>query len=273
MKKNFYLVSILLVIITISYFYNAIENNSLTADFISIIEQMIIFIILFYTYKKAERFRNNWLMLSIACFSGLISDCLWIYNTYVFLVNPVKIDLFLYLYLIPNICILIAMFIYFIKQRDRWNLVQLFSDVFTTVVIIIYIAWKVFFYRYVDFITGSSTEIVINILYNVTDLISIVMAIVVLMSSVNLRKSQTLKIIVLGILVFTLGDLIYSYQSLNDLYVENNISDFTYIFSLAIFSYAGLYELYKPTTHRKEDISLGVYENTRNDKLSLALFI
>lgn len=274
MKKNkFYLVSILLVIITISYFYNAIENNSFVADFISIIEQIIIFIILLYTYKKAERFRNNWLMLSIACFSWLISDCLWIYNTYVFLVNPVKIDLYLYLYLIPNICILIAMFIYFIKQRDRWNLVQLFLDVFTTVVIIIYIAWKVFFYRYVDFITGSSTEIVINILYNVTDLISIVMAIVVLISSVNLRKSQTLKIIVLGILVFTLGDLIYSYQSLNNLYVENNISDFTYIFSLAIFSYAGLYELYKPTTHRKEDIRLGVYENTRNDKLSLALFI
>ena len=103
-----------------------------------------------------------------------------------------------------------------------------------------------------DFLNEISTEIVINILYNISDLISISMTIVVFMSSVNLRKSQTLKIIALGILVFTLGDLIYSYQSLNNLYVENNISDFTYIFSLAIFSYAGLYELYKPTTIEKK---------------------
>lgn len=274
MKKNkFYLLSLLLVIITISYFYNSVENNSLAANFISIIEEIIISIILFYTYKKAKCFRINWLMLFITCFSWLILDCLWIYNTNVLLVDPVKMDLFLYLYLIPNTCILTAMFLYFIKQRDRWNLVQLFLDVFTTVVIIIYIAWKVFFHRYVDFLSGGSTEIVINILYNVTDLISIVMAIVILIYSVHSRKSQILKIVVLGIIVFTLGDLIYSYQSLNNIYVENNISDFTYILSLAIFSYAGLYELYKPTTPRKEDISLGIYENTRNAKLSLAVFI
>ena len=146
MKKNkFYLLSVLLVIITIFYFYNSIENNSFAADFISIFEEIIIFIILFYTYKKAEYFRNNWLMISIACFSWLISDCLWIYYTYVLLLNPVNMNLFLYLYLIPNICILISIFIYFIKQKNRWNLVQLFLDVFTTLVIIIYIAWKYFF--------------------------------------------------------------------------------------------------------------------------------
>lgn len=272
-KSKFYLISALLFAIMMLYFYSSLENSSFQADSISILEEIIIFIILFYTYKKISYFKINWLYLSMACFSWLISDCIWMYYTYVLSINPVKSILLLYLYLIPNICILSSVFLYFIKQKNKWNSVQLFLDVVTILILISDIAWNLFFEKHVNLSIGISQAAVVNIIYNVTDFLALAMILVVLLSSATSRKSQSFKMLSLGVIVFTLGDLIYAYQSLNNLYVSNNISDFTYIFSLTLFSFAGLCELYKPTIVRKEHMNYGIDENIRNGKISIVMLI
>lgn len=271
-KSKLYLIISLLLSILILYFFSSYKN-SYVANIISTVEEIIIVIAMIYTYKKINFFKVNWLILSMAAFSCLISDSIWAYYSDVLNINLVNNNFILYFDLIPNFCILLSIFLFFIKQKNKWNSVQLFLDISTFIIMTCFIAWKIFFSNYFNILGGITQASIVNIVYIITDFLAFSMIMVILISSEYARRSISFKIISLGIIVFTLGDLIFSYQSLNNLYIQNNISDFTYMISLVVFSISGLYELYMPNENMDKIVHSDIEKNIRSSKLSLILLI
>lgn len=71
----------------------------------NIIFPMISFFISYFLIviaKKVDRYKISWVLLSLSCFSLGICDLLWEIYDFILKINPQNVDLFMYIYIIPN---------------------------------------------------------------------------------------------------------------------------------------------------------------------------
>jgi len=231
MKKilKFLIIPLLIAYIISSY------TSSVLADIVAPIYMFSISMIIYIQSKKIEKLKIVWKILALAMLSWGISDMLWAYFAIFTSLDPNEMDLFIYLYLITDIFLLINASIYFVKNINKWNRLQLLLDA-TVIAIISFSLGSALFFSKMDFSEIMLADIVATVGYLTIDILILIIIVTMVASSRYRKIKVSIKYMTIGYLVYVLADLFYidSYYSL--IYMPNSISDV--IFMIAFFLFA-----------------------------------
>lgn len=270
-KKKFIVKSSILALGILAYYVICMLGMDTVSNIISPLLLFVSTYYIYYAYKNTYEIHVSWMFLSLACLSYGIGDLLWAYYAIVLKVDPTRITMFSYLYIIPNIFIAAAVLAYFLTYFRKWDIVQLGLDFIATMTIGISLLWVIIFKDNFSTALLFHSENLAIFLYILTDFIA-VSNIFIMFISVRRRKiSDTLKLIIISVFLYTGADLVNSYQMLNNTYKPNSLIDVVFIFALMLFAFASVLELYKPSKHPK-DIEFSLPENIgKNSKIRLLL--
>lgn len=227
--------------------------------------------ILFYTAHKTKRLKISWNLLGLACSSWAIADILGAVYALVFGIDSETVDMFMYLYLLPNLFIAAAAAMYFYSQKHLWNTLQLILDVLVTVSVAVTIIFVIFLDHHFESLMSLDTDSITVFLYILSDFFALGILFVVYVSTQSPKMSNTLRSFILGIALYTAADLYYSYQIFHDSYVTNSIVDTAFIASLFILAGSGLLEIHKPTEEAVSTQNIVLGTGRRHHKKALLL--
>ncbi|HEY5467006.1 MAG TPA: hypothetical protein VIL27_08250, partial [Clostridia bacterium] len=97
-------------------------------------------------FRKAPRFRAALIFIAVYFLSWAMVDTLWAWYDLVLGIDPENLDLFMYLYILPNLFLALAVIAFLADQLKRLNRAQYLLDLTLTVVMGISFIW-VLFYR------------------------------------------------------------------------------------------------------------------------------
>ncbi|KJZ85988.1 GGDEF domain-containing protein [Clostridium sp. IBUN22A] len=221
------------------YFISTVYESSFWGDILSPVGTIIAFIMLFYVYKKSTGMHLIWLFLSLSALFWTMSDIAWAICELILVVNPPNIKIFNFLYLIPNVFILISVLMFFVKISKKFNRIQFLLDIVAISYSSIIIFWNLLMHNsFIAFI--RSLDNLILFLYMVSDCI-IISSVALLVLSI--RKGRIPGGIYLTFFAggfYSIIDLLCSYDYFYDLYVPNSIIDSGYILSFLLIAYGAL---------------------------------
>jgi len=227
------------VIYFIIYYILLFYNFKPGMDIISPIGVFFCFAVLLHVYKKSERVRNVWLLLSLAALIWTFTDTAWAICARLMGLDPESMDIFDLLYLFPNICIMTAALIYMKKFIKGMNAIQLFIDIFAISISCFIMFWFLFF-------KGSILLFIKNIgntilfIYIITDFV-IINCILVWFFSIRKGKAIiAIYVVSWGAATYAVIDLIYTYVYFYNMYVPDSIIDTIYVLAFFILARGGL---------------------------------
>lgn len=237
---------IIIVTSTIAYYTASYLNNQYLSNILSPLIPIFAGILLLSTNKNRP-FKICWKLLALACFSWGFADIVWFILYNIKNLNPLDYASVDYLYLIPNIFILITNAMYFKLNIKRWHHFQLIVDAIISLLFIIIIL------RYSLFMTfdfSNFNEFLPNFLYLATDLLTIDILVILLASARKSALSTTMKFTILGLSMFLIIDIIFIFYDILEMYNPNEWIDHIYSLSFAIFGFSGYIEWKKPTLYK-----------------------
>lgn len=219
---------------------------------------------LFYVYKKSTGMHLIWLFLSLSALFWTMSDIAWAICELILVVNPPNIKIFNFLYLIPNVFILISVLMFFVKISKKFNRIQFLLDIVAISYSSIIIFWNLLMHNsFIAFI--RSLDNLILFLYMVSDCI-IISSVALLVLSI--RKGRIPGGIYLTFFAggfYSIIDLLCSYDYFYDLYVPNSIIDSGYILSFLLIAYGALLVLKEKNESQVKNfiVNLKIVEQVR----------
>lgn len=170
-KKIKYQLTILIIFFLI-YNIAIIYENNYWGNILSPVIAFLTSYFLIIISKKIDIYKNNWMLLALSCLSWGICDLLWGIYDLIFKINPENIDLFMYIYIIPNLFIISTVILYFIKNIKKLEYVQLIVDTTTTLILMLSFFWILILGEQFEFILSNIYELT-TFLYIATDFISL----------------------------------------------------------------------------------------------------
>ncbi|MBI9015072.1 MAG: bifunctional diguanylate cyclase/phosphodiesterase [Clostridiales bacterium] len=231
MRKTigFIIIPILIAYIIASYTFPVM------ADIISPIYMFLISGIIYLQSRRIENLRIVWKLLALAMLSWGLTDLLWAYISIATNLDPNEMDLFMYLYLITDILLLINAAIYFVKNLDKWNRLQLLLDA-TVIMIISFALGSALFFSKIDFSEILLADFVGTVVYLSLDILILIIIVTMVASSRYKKIKIAIKYTTVAYIVYVLADLFYidSYYSMT--YVPNSISDIIFMIAFLLFT-------------------------------------
>lgn len=184
--------------------------------------------------RKAERANFALFLLAGYFLSWAAADVLWAVYEHMLGIDPNGLDLFLYLYIVPNLFLAVTCAAFLLTQVRIVNRMQFLLDLVVTVLVAVSFIWILFY-------QGSAAEFSImtplyfsTFLYVVTDAIAIsslfLWFILVRVRGVPLP----VWIAAGGLLLYAAVDMGYVYQEYNGIYIPNSLIDIGYILSFVV---------------------------------------
>ncbi len=217
----------------------------LGANTIAVLNTLFASIVLFLLFVKTDKknkLRFNYLVYAIACFAWMIGDFLWmVYERQG--KNPDDSFFITMVFLIPNLCFLIATASFGIYQYTKWNSALLLVDILIVSLLNIMLLWVSYFHKdTMIFIQLSKLDMTSFI--SIGSDILIGTGVFLWAVSVDLKKIPSyFWFISSGLLLFSITDMLYYYIYFQNLYIPNSTVDFLYILSFDFIAYAGLWKM------------------------------
>ncbi len=244
MRKRIVLIMGFIALILVGVY---IFESRLTDEFLSNVTSPVITLLsagmIGLTLKGKKLFKKNFYLLMFGVLSWSASDLLWMLYESVFHINPEDSILLLYTYLLPNIFIMAAAILYFVENQKRWNQFQLVVDVSSAVMFITILVWTILL-KSVTLSDWSIHENIVNILYILTNVITLSILITLLLSARRDMISTTMKWVIAGVVTYITIDFIYVYAYWIKAYDSNTFIDTIYLISLLMFGFASYYDNY-----------------------------
>ncbi len=230
----------LLFALFLAYCFTVLLQFENVADILTAVILLTSFVTIFHSLiinaKRGEyaegwfsKYRSAWLILSISLLWWALVDILWAFFAIIPVRDPEDMDLFLYLYTVPNILMAIAAVVFLINQRKRWNFLILLLDASVTAIISVGVIWLLFF-RTIEPSIGLFDPVIISTsIYIISDAI-VITCIFIWLLSIRVRKAPMAgHLIAAAVLVYTITDLFYGYTLFENLYVPNTLIDVMYM--------------------------------------------
>lgn len=248
MKKKVYrLLQVVLCAYFVIYMLAVLNNSEYWGNILSPAGTFIAFVILLFSAKSKTK-RQYFLLLSLACFSWAAADVLWAIYYFIFALDPNQLDLFTYLYFLPNIFMTLTVGKIMFDQRKSMMTLQLIIDITAFSCAILAFIWIIAFNDEFKNLLSIDPSTIVIFFYMLTDFFVAAASIMWLISISKIRKRfVNLFIMCLGIISYALIDMFYSYQYFNNLYIPNNIVDGIYMTSFMLFAWGGLRDIYYPS--------------------------
>jgi diguanylate cyclase (GGDEF)-like protein len=219
----------------------------------NILSPIIIFIAFLVTYKAfvhRKSMVNNpvpGLFLSMGMLVWSMTDVLWAIYDMILYIDPEEINLITYGYLMTNIFLVIAVAIYTYHIFRKWNTVQVILDAVVMSLFIIELVWIAFLNEDVKNIMMIRSDWVSTVAI-VTDIIMVI-AITIWFVSIRYGKMPLyLWLISVGVLFYSITDLVYYWQYFFSIYEPNTIMDFIYVADFYLIALAAVIYLDRKDT-------------------------
>ena len=243
-KRTFVAIQMVLGLFTGLYFVATLYCSDFWGNILSPIGALGASGILFYNYSVTTKRKKSRLLLALACFSWAVADILWAFYSFVLNTDPMRVDLFRYIYLPASLLIAFAIGANLILRRRDWDSLQLINDIVSIGSCSIILIWIIFFdnnienLKKIDF---SVSAVLIPLLAGSFSL----SALAAEFNSFSNKKPLSKKLMLFGILVFVFVDAYCSYQDYFGFYRPNSIVDFVYLAAMLVIADSSLIELYR----------------------------
>lgn len=245
-KLKKHLIYILVVLYLLIYFCISIYSSTFWGDLLSPAGAFLAASIFTYIAYKTERMRYPWRFLSLAGFSWAISDVIWAILELGMDKNPDNMIIFSFLYLIPNIMILLACIVYAFQAFKSLNRIQLLLDMVTVSASCFVLFWVLMMHGSIHALLHNFGSWILSI-YSASDFIVLVGIFIGTVSFRKERPTHALYLMAFGILLYCAVDLVYCYTNFYNAYVPNSLTDFVYILAFLIAALGGLLTLKENT--------------------------
>ena len=238
-----------LSVLYILYFISSLFNSDFWGNILSPAIALFCFSINIYNAidAKNDTITTNkyvWAALSFSCLFWALADIAWAYYHFFTAINPDDVSLIESLYYIPNLFLFFTVGIYLASRLRKWNNIQLLLDTIYITVSIMILLW--FMHSNNSIYKAIMQDGFITVTTFALDLM-IIMTILTYFLSVKLNTIPVyFKFIGLGIITYTIIDLIYFHIYIIGSYIPNSIIDFIYITSFILFTIGGIIKKYLP---------------------------
>lgn len=245
-------------------------NSDLLCNILSPITGLTAAGILFYAYVRSDRSNKvsiAFLLCAFSCVAWGIADLLWLIMELKGL-DPMVSPVLWIIYALTNFFILISITVFAVLQFSKWNLIQLFADVLSIVILSIFLFWIVFLGKDIRVLTELLKSDFTSVFSVITDIL-IISEIILWSLAVRSKKIPAfIRIISTGILLFALADIVYYYIEFKGLYIPNSVVDLSYAFSLYTIAFGSLYKTFWGTKY-----DLAVFTNVGRKRRWVFLLI
>lgn len=248
-----HLLMLILSVTTLAYLASNIFGDQYLSNYLSPLATLCAGVLILVTLKRAAFFNPSWILLAIMALFWGIADLVWmiLYNFYG--LDPESSNFLLYLYILPNLFLVLSGIFYFKRNLKKWHRFQLVLDgLITFVILSIMLSFSVY-----EFLVHSNLDIhdyIANLSYLILDLIAIEILVVLLMSARVSSLSATMIVTITGYTLYVLADLAYVYKALTNTYVPNSFIDSAYVLSIVIFGFSAYFEWVHPTLRVNPDL-------------------
>ena len=236
----------LMYVLMISYVaFNFIDHQSLsnlTSPWIALIAAVIIYLAM----KKDSFFTSSLKQLGYMALLWGVADLVWFYEAEVLKNDPSESVLLMYLYLIPNVLLLVSASKYLISNLKKWHTFQLTVDILITFLIIA-VSLRYSLFAFYDFERFNVHENISNIGYIFTDVIALTLVVVMIISARVSKISAPMKWIIFGYFTYIFTDYFYVFASVYEKYQPNAVIDSFYMLSIVFFATGAALEWFKPS--------------------------
>ncbi len=224
----------------IIYFIATVAQSDFWGNILSPVGALISFSALIYAYKKANYTRICWLAAALASLSWAVADILWAVFDMGLGLDPNEMDLFMVLYLFPNVFLCIAVLIFMIPQFQKWNGVQLLLDIVAITFSYMVLIWVLYVQKDVSNLADLDLYRLMLLSYLFFDALLIAGMTIWYFSIRKGRVAPGLFATFFSLVLFAVTDLYYSYLSFYELYIPNSVVDSLYMLSLLLLAHGGL---------------------------------
>lgn len=262
---------IVIVIAYLIYVLSLVLNNTF---FINLMFSIIFFILLYYfviSIKNVKEYKLIWIALfSCFCVYSISYIACIIYENF-YDINLKILDESQYIYMFVGILITFSVIRYFIKNIETLESIQLIIDISTITIIMTSFFWIVICdieFKYII----SDIDSIIALIYITMDIISLVIIYIIYRTMDELIKKKSIMLITIGILFYTVADLLYTYDIINDVYILDIFQNIFDIIPFIFFSIGSLYNSTEERNKKTEKLSLS-YNSILNKKNKWIVFI
>lgn len=245
-KTKFYKIYMGIILFAIIFFSYPSTNiyYEITTNIMGLLGCIISILLVYITLKKTKKnkLKNYWLLNLLAITSFTIGEVIWAIKE--LFLNEVLImsDLTTLFYLPCNILLFLSSLI-LIKQNKKTYKIQKRKVSFDIVIIVImYIS--IMFASIMPILNNTKTLFdtdIYLIFYNILDFMTLInLSIIYIYSNENMVKCNFFAINFLAILLFSLADLVYMYEILENTYVSNTVLDSLWIISFLLIGLASI---------------------------------
>ncbi|MDQ0149391.1 EAL domain-containing protein [Eubacterium multiforme] len=260
---------IFIIIAYLIYLVSLILNDEFLYNATSIAIFSIVFYYFISAIKNIKKYKLIWISLfSCFCIYGF-SDVIWLIYRYVYNIDPSNLELFQYIYTIVNVLITFSIIRYFMKNIEKFESAQLIIDIATIVVVMVSFSWTVIFDTKFKYII-TDADYLMALIYVITDIISLSVIYIIYIYMARIRSKKSFAFLAIGVIVYSITDLFYIYEIINDLTLSSLPIDSLSIVPFIMFS---LGCLYASTEEDKEIEKINIsYNSMLNKKNTWILF-
>ncbi len=262
---------IVIVIAYLIYVLSLVLNNTF---FINLMSFIIFFILLYYfvsSIKNIKEYKLIWIAF-FSCFCVYnISYIIWMIYEDFYDIDLKALDASQYIYMFAGILITLSVIRYFIKNIETLESIQLIIDISTITIIMTSFFWIVICdieFKYII----TDIDSLMALIYITMDIISLVIIYIIYRTMNELIKKKSIMLITIGILFYTLADLLYTYDIINDIYIWGISQNIFNIIPFIFFSIGSLYNSTEERNKKTEKLSLS-YNSILNKKNRWIVFI
>lgn len=244
-NMRFVLIGTVLLVSIAGYLLSALIGNQALSNLISPIVSLSTAVIILLNLNRDTFFKLSRGFLGLTALTWGIADVVWMWMANYLGTDPEESVLLLYLYILPNIMLMMAGLSYFFTNMKKWHRFQLLVDTAAVFLTVLLVLWNSLIDHF-DFESMDIHELVTTIAYVLTDATAFAVMVILITSARVNKISTTIKLIIVGYFGYILTDFYYIYIYTIGEYQPNEAIDIFYILSIGMFGIAALYDIHNP---------------------------
>jgi len=205
------------------------------SNFLSILCSFVAGMVMIEAYAKSRKEAKRsivYLFCAMACFIWGIGDAVWALIAATG-VDPSQNEVLWVIYAVPNLMFVVGFILIILPHLNKWSTAQLLNDILTVILIAALFLWTIYFEENIETVQKLLTMDFTSLASVVLDILIGVLVLQWVVSVRNNSIPQHSKLLLFGLLLFSIVDLSYFYALLHEQYIPNGLIDFGY--SLSFF--------------------------------------
>ncbi len=246
-RSTLIIISGIIIIYFAVYLYTGVVESNTLGNILSPVGALAASLMLLAAFVRSDKRRAVhliWLFLGAAFLLWTAADVLWAVLDLGFGIEPSDNGIIQHLYTFPNLLMIAAVCLFLANQFKRWNVAKLLLDAAMITITSLLGVWILFFDRSFELIDIMLYEGPLSAACIIADILMLVALSIWYLSVKSGKIPLSVSLMILGMVAYSLTDMVYYYIAYKDIYVPNSLIDVVYIGSILLIGAGGLARMY-----------------------------